>query len=60
MVTSQQVVVSVNVVTENPEAVTRSIEAFARAAAGLALEGLTLTVTIEASTVEVDEEAEAE
>jgi hypothetical protein len=45
-------VVSVTLVTEDQEAVVRAVESFARAAAGLALEGLMVSVTV--STLEDD------
>lgn len=44
------IVVSANVVSKEPEQITRAFEALARAAAGLALEGI--YVSVSASTVE--------
>lgn len=42
----ESIVVSATVVTESPEKAMRSVEAFARAAAGLAMEGMLVSVTI--------------
>lgn len=53
--TDDMVVVSVEVVTSDPEQVTRSIEAFARAAAGLALEGIAVSVNASTPTEDDDE-----
>lgn len=49
-------VVSLTLVTEDPEAAARSAEVMARAAAGLALEGLSVSLSLGTVTDDEDDE----
>lgn len=53
---SAQVVVTAAVVSDNPEHITRAFEAFSRAAAGLALEGVAVYLEAGAPDDEVEDE----
>jgi len=50
--------VCAQVMSDNPEHVARAVEAFARAAAGLALEGIAVSIYAETVTDDVVEDAE--